>query len=49
VSWDEVDACLEAGDPSRLVFEHDEVLRRVERDGDLFGPVLALVQELPRF
>ncbi|MEA2431971.1 MAG: bifunctional non-ous end joining protein LigD [Thermoleophilaceae bacterium] len=49
VSWDEVDACLEAADPSRLVFEHDEVLRRVERDGDLFGPVLALVQELPRF
>ncbi|MEA2436062.1 MAG: bifunctional non-ous end joining protein LigD [Thermoleophilaceae bacterium] len=49
VSWDEVDACLEAADPSRLVFEHDEVLRRVERDGDLFGPVLTLVQELPRF
>jgi bifunctional non-homologous end joining protein LigD len=49
VSWDEVDRCLEAGDPSLLVFEHDEVLRRVEREGDLFAPVLALVQELPRF
>jgi bifunctional non-homologous end joining protein LigD len=49
VAWDEVDACLDAGDPSLLVFEHDEVLARVERDGDLFGPVLTLVQELPRF
>jgi bifunctional non-homologous end joining protein LigD len=49
VSWDEVERCLEADDPSLLVFEHDEVLRRVEREGDLFAPVLALVQELPRF
>jgi bifunctional non-homologous end joining protein LigD len=49
VAWDEVDACLDAGDPSLLVFEQDEVLRRVERDGDLFGPVLTLAQELPRF
>jgi bifunctional non-homologous end joining protein LigD len=49
VSWDEVDECLEAEDASLLVFEQDEVLRRVERDGDLFAPVLTLVQELPRF
>jgi bifunctional non-homologous end joining protein LigD len=49
VTWGEVDACLDAGDPSLLVFEQDEVLRRVERDGDLFAPVLTLVQELPRF
>jgi bifunctional non-homologous end joining protein LigD len=49
VSWDEVAACLDAGDPSLLVFEHDEVLARVERDGDLFAPVLTVVQELPRF
>jgi bifunctional non-homologous end joining protein LigD len=49
VAWDEVDACLDAGDPSMLVFEQDEVLRRVERDGDIFAPVLTLVQELPRF
>jgi bifunctional non-homologous end joining protein LigD len=49
VTWDEVDACLEARDPKLLVFEHAEVLARVERDGDLFAPVLTLVQELPRF
>jgi bifunctional non-homologous end joining protein LigD len=49
VAWDDVDACLEAGDPALLVFEQDEVLRRVERDGDMFAPVLTLTQELPRF
>jgi bifunctional non-homologous end joining protein LigD len=49
VRWDDVDACLDAGDPSLLVFEQDEVLRRVETGGDIFGPVLTLVQELPRF
>jgi hypothetical protein len=30
-----------------LVFDTAAVLERVEREGDLFGPVLALVQELP--
>jgi bifunctional non-homologous end joining protein LigD len=49
VTWDEVDGCLAAQDASLLVFEQDEVLRRVEHDGDLFAPVLILVQELPRF
>jgi bifunctional non-homologous end joining protein LigD len=49
VTWDEVDGCLAAQDASLLVFEQDEVLRRVEHDGDLFAPVLTLVQELPRF
>ena len=49
VTWDEVDACLEAGDPSLLVFEQDAVVARTERDGDLFAPVLTMAQELPRF
>jgi hypothetical protein len=49
VRWDEVDACLEAEDPQLLVFEQHEVLDRVEQGGDLFAPVLTLVQELPRF
>jgi bifunctional non-homologous end joining protein LigD len=49
VSWDEVDACLAAGDAGLLVFEWDKVLARVEEHGDLFAPVLALKQELPRF
>jgi bifunctional non-homologous end joining protein LigD len=48
VTWDEVRACLESGDPERLVFTSDEVIARVERDGDLFAPVLSLRQELPK-
>ncbi len=47
VTWDEVRACLEAGDPERLVFDAEQVLARVEQQGDLFGPVLSLAQELP--
>jgi bifunctional non-homologous end joining protein LigD len=43
VSWDEV----EAGDPKALVFGMDDVLARVERDGDRFAEVLALRQRLP--
>ena len=33
--------------PGPLVFETDEVLARVERDGDLFAPLVSLVQRLP--
>jgi bifunctional non-homologous end joining protein LigD len=47
VGWDEVRACLDAGDPDRLTFDTADVLRRVEERGDLFAPVLSLVQELP--
>jgi bifunctional non-homologous end joining protein LigD len=49
VTWDEVEHCLRAGDPALLSFEQHEVLERVERDGDLFAPVLTLQQELPQF
>lgn len=48
VTWDEVATCLERGDPELLSFESTEVLERVERHGDLFAPVLALEQELPK-
>jgi bifunctional non-homologous end joining protein LigD len=41
VGWDELDA------PGSLSFESDDVLVRVERDGDLFEPVRALQQKLP--
>jgi bifunctional non-homologous end joining protein LigD len=39
--WEELD------DPDALVFEAADVLERVERDGDLFAPVVELRQELP--
>jgi bifunctional non-homologous end joining protein LigD len=48
VTWDEVRACHEAGDPEVLVFDSRQVLDRVARDGDLFAPVLSLRQELPK-
>ena len=47
VTWQEVETAMKAGDPSRLTFESDTVLRRVEQQGDLFDPVLTLKQRLP--
>jgi bifunctional non-homologous end joining protein LigD len=47
VTWEEVEGCLEAGDPNLLVFESEAVLERVERLGDLFEPLLKLKQKLP--
>jgi bifunctional non-homologous end joining protein LigD len=35
----EVQRCAEKEDPGLLRFETDEVLRRVEKDGDLFAPL----------
>jgi bifunctional non-homologous end joining protein LigD len=47
LEWDEVSAALAGGDHKALVFDADEVLRRVEERGDLFASVLSLVQRLP--
>jgi bifunctional non-homologous end joining protein LigD len=47
VTWDEVRACHDSGDPQMLVFDSAQVLRRVADQGDLFAPVLSLVQEIP--
>lgn len=43
----EVEEAFDAGDPSLLVFEAQEVLERVEEQGDLFAPALTLRQALP--
>ena len=47
LAWGEVERALERDDAGSLVFEAADVLQRVERDGDLFAPVLGLVQKLP--
>lgn len=47
VTWDEVEACAEEGDPLALRFDKDQVLARVDEHGDLFEPVLTLQQQLP--
>ncbi len=48
VSWEDVLACRDAGDPGMLSFDTDEVLARVARDGDLFAMLLSTRQELPQ-
>jgi bifunctional non-homologous end joining protein LigD len=48
VTWDEVRACQEAGDPELLVFTTADVLRRVASEGDLFAGVLSISQRLPK-
>ncbi|MGH9638097.1 MAG: non-homologous end-joining DNA ligase, partial [Candidatus Angelobacter sp.] len=47
VGWKEVENCLKKGDPALLSFTSDQVLRRVQKHGDFFQPVLALEQKLP--
>ncbi len=47
VKWEEVEKCLEEGDPNLLVFEADAVLERAKKYGDLFEPVLKLKQKMP--
>jgi bifunctional non-homologous end joining protein LigD len=44
LSWDEVRAARTVED---LTFDAADVLRRVDEQGDLFAPVLSLVQSLP--
>ena len=48
VTWAEVEAVKTRRDASKLVFRTEAVLRRIETHGDLFAPVLALKQKLPR-
>ena len=49
VTWQEVEQALKKKDAGILVFEADQVLKRVEKMGDLFEPVLKLKQKLPKF
>ena len=46
VTWDEVEAGAKG--KTDLRFEADDVLKRIEKHGDLFAPVLELKQTLPR-
>src|ERR1700733_12135954 len=48
VKWEEVESALKKKDADLLVFEAAEVLKRVEKMGDLFAPVLKLKQKLPK-
>jgi bifunctional non-homologous end joining protein LigD len=47
VKWEEIDKAVKKKDAGVLVFEAGDVLKRVEKLGDLFAPVLKLKQKLP--
>jgi len=47
VTWEEVEHVLAKKNPELVVFEADDVLKRVDKLGDLFDPVLTLKQKLP--
>ena len=47
VTWQELHKVQKSGNPDPLVFDSDRVLRRVQKFGDLFAPVLTLKQKLP--
>ncbi len=47
LEWDEVRAALRHKQPERLAFQARDVLARVAERGDLFAPLLSLVQQLP--
>ena len=47
VAWTEVERALRKKDANLLVFEASQVVKRFEKMGDLFHPVLELKQRLP--
>ena len=47
VTWQEVEMAVKNGDGSGLTFDSVAALYRVEKQGDLFAPVLTLKQRLP--
>ena len=47
--WEEIRSALQREDANGLIFEADGLLERVRELGDLFAPVLSLVQRLPSF
>jgi len=48
ITWDEVEQALKKKDAQRLVFEAADVLKRVDKMGDLYAPLLTLKQKLPQ-
>jgi bifunctional non-homologous end joining protein LigD len=48
VTWDELESAVKKRDPDRVSFTADQTLKRVEKLGDLFAPVLKLKQKLPK-
>jgi bifunctional non-homologous end joining protein LigD len=47
IHWREVERTAKSGDTEKLHFEIPAAIKRVEKEGDLFEPVLKLKQKLP--
>jgi bifunctional non-homologous end joining protein LigD len=47
VTWEEVESVVRRGNAKDLSFQAKDVLKRVDKMGDLFAPVLSLKQKLP--
>jgi bifunctional non-homologous end joining protein LigD len=47
LEWDELRRAVRGGDAGALAFEASDVLERVAERGDIFAPLLSLVQPLP--
>jgi bifunctional non-homologous end joining protein LigD len=47
LEWSEVERTLKKKDPGVISFEAEDVVKRIEKKGDLFEPVLKLRQKLP--
>ena len=48
LEWKEVEQCLKQKKASLVFFEAEEALKRIEKKGDLFAPVLTLKQSLKK-
>ena len=46
LEWSEVETCLKKKDASLVFFEAVDALKRVEKKGDLFSPILTMKQSL---
>ena len=47
VRWEEIEEAVRSRDAGRLVFTAGQAIERLEREGDIFAPVLTMRQELP--
>jgi bifunctional non-homologous end joining protein LigD len=48
VTWDEVDKCAKSGNPERLRFEAKDVLKRIDKFGDLMAPLVAIASRVKK-
>jgi bifunctional non-homologous end joining protein LigD len=49
LTWKEIESASRHRNPAKLTFEAKDALKRVEKLGDLFEPVLRMKQRLPAF